>query len=68
MGFTSQLNFFADAGAQTKAFPLKLGWQFAEANVLPFVQFQRNYLFPPYSALDSACYERVLQGDGLRSF
>ena len=50
MGYTSQLNFFSDQGTNT-GIPGKLGWQFAKANVLPSVQFQRNY---PYAWIEPA--------------
>jgi len=50
MGYTSQLNFFSDQGTNT-GLPGKLGWQFAKANVLPAVQFQRNY---PYAWIQPA--------------
>jgi len=50
MGYTSQLNFFSDQGTNT-GLPQKLGWQFAKANVLPSVQFQRNY---PYAWIQPA--------------
>ncbi|HSY35577.1 MAG TPA: carboxypeptidase-like regulatory domain-containing protein [Acidobacteriaceae bacterium] len=49
-GFTSQLNFFADAGTGL-GYPAKIGWQFAKADVLPSVQFQRNY---PYAWIQPA--------------
>ena len=49
-GYTDQLNFFADAGTNT-GIPAKLGWQFAKADVLPTVQFQRNY---PYAWIEPA--------------
>jgi Carboxypeptidase regulatory-like domain len=50
MGFTSQLNFFQDAGTGL-GYPAKLGWQFAKADILPTVQFQRNY---PYAWIEPA--------------
>jgi hypothetical protein len=49
-GYTDQLNFFADAGTNT-GIPGKLGWQYAKADVLPTVQFQRNY---PYAWIEPA--------------
>ena len=49
-GYTDQLNFFQDAGTGT-GLPAKIGWQFAKANVLPSVQFQRNY---PYAWIEPA--------------
>lgn len=50
MGFTDQLNFFQDAGTGT-GLPAKLGWQYAKADVLPSVQFLRNY---PYAWIEPA--------------
>lgn len=50
MGYTDQLNFFSDAGTG-KGIPQTLGWQFAKANVLPAVQFNRNY---PYAWIQPA--------------
>jgi hypothetical protein len=49
-GYTDQLNFFADAGTGLN-YPAKIGWQFSKANVLPSVQFQRNY---PYAWIQPA--------------
>jgi hypothetical protein len=49
-GYTDQLNFFADAGTGT-GLPGKIGWQFAKADVLPSIQFQRNY---PYAWIEPA--------------
>jgi hypothetical protein len=40
-GYTDQLNFFSDGGTGL-GIPAKLGWQFAEYNILPSVQLQRN--------------------------
>jgi hypothetical protein len=40
-GYTDQLNFFSDSGTGT-GIPGKIGWQFAEANVLPTIQFSRS--------------------------
>lgn len=45
MGYTDQLNFFADPGTG-QGVPAQLGWQFAKADVLPSVNFLRNY---PYA-------------------
>jgi hypothetical protein len=50
MGYTDQLNFFTDASTGLGE-PTKLGWQFAKANVLPAVQFTRNY---PYAWIEPA--------------
>ena len=44
-GFTYQGNFFADL-TYGKNYPQQLGWQFAEANEIPGVQFYTNY---PYA-------------------
>lgn len=49
-GYTDQLNFFTDAGTGLN-YPSKIGWQFAKANVLPSVQFQRNN---PYANIQPA--------------
>ncbi len=48
MGFTSQLNFFADL-ALDKGYPAQLGWQFAKANDFPAVNFTGTY---PYAWID----------------
>ncbi len=50
MGYTDQLNFFTDAGTGT-GLPAKIGWQFAKADVLPSIQFHRNY---PYAWIQPA--------------
>jgi hypothetical protein len=50
MGYTDQLNFFSDSGTGT-GIPGTLGWQFAKANILPAVQFERNY---PYAWIQPA--------------
>jgi carboxypeptidase family protein len=44
-GFTDQLNFFSDPGTG-KGFAQQLGWQYAKADVIPAVQFERTY---PYA-------------------
>jgi hypothetical protein len=41
MGYTDQLNFFSDSGTGL-GLPAKLGWQFAESNILPTVDFGIN--------------------------
>ena len=43
-GFTYQGNFFAD-GTLGQGYPASLGWQFAKADEIPGVQFQRNYSY-----------------------
>jgi len=48
IGFTSQLNFFADL-ALKKGYAAKLGWQFAKADDFPAIQFTGTY---PYAWLD----------------
>jgi Carboxypeptidase regulatory-like domain len=48
MGFTSQLNFFADL-ALNKGYAAKLGWQFAKADDFPAINFTGTY---PYAWLD----------------
>jgi hypothetical protein len=50
LGFTTQLNFFSDASTG-KGVPQELGWQFAKGDVLPQVQFLRNY---PYAWIGPA--------------
>ena len=62
-GYTDQLNFFQDAGTGL-GYPAKIGWQFAKADVLPSVQFQRNN---PYTNIGPAT-NASLQGIRLRSF
>jgi len=47
-GFTYQGNFFADS-TLGKNYPQQLGWQFAEANEIPGVQFYANY---PYAWIE----------------
>lgn len=44
-GFTDQLNFFSDPGTG-KGYVNQLGWQYAKADVIPAVEFHRNY---PYA-------------------
>jgi hypothetical protein len=48
MGFTSQLNFFADL-ALNKGYAKQLGWQFAEADDFPAINFTGSY---PYAWID----------------
>jgi hypothetical protein len=48
MGFTSQLNFFADL-ALNKGYASKLGWQFAKADDFPAINYTGTY---PYAWLD----------------
>ena len=43
-GFTYQGNFFGD-GTLGLNYPSQLGWQFAKANEIPGVEFQRNYSY-----------------------
>jgi Carboxypeptidase regulatory-like domain len=59
MGFTSQLNFFADAGTNT-GIPGQLGWQFAKADVLPAVQFLRNYPYAWIQPATNASYKEMV--------
>jgi hypothetical protein len=49
-GFTDQLNFFTDSSSGIGA-PAQLGWQYAKADVIPSVQFYRNY---PYAWIGPA--------------
>jgi hypothetical protein len=49
-GYTDQLNFFSDS-TTGQNYPSKLGWQFSEANIIPALQYVRNY---PYAWLDPA--------------
>ncbi len=48
MGFTSQLNFFADL-ALNHGYAAKLGWQFAKADDFPAINFAGTY---PYAWID----------------
>jgi hypothetical protein len=48
MGFTSQLNYFADL-ALNKGYASQLGWQFAKADDFPAVNFTGTY---PYAWID----------------
>jgi hypothetical protein len=50
MGYTDQLNFFSDS-TTGQNYPSKLGWQFSKANIIPALQYVRNY---PYAWLDPA--------------
>ncbi len=50
MGYTDQLNFFSDS-TTGQNYPSKLGWQFGKANIIPALQYVRNY---PYAWLDPA--------------
>jgi hypothetical protein len=49
-GYTDQLNFFSDS-TTGQNYPAKLGWQFGKANIIPALQYVRNY---PYAWLDPA--------------
>ena len=48
MGFTDQLNFFQDR-ALNKGYAAKLGWQFAQADDFPAINYTGSY---PYAWLD----------------
>ena len=48
MGFTSQLNFFADL-ALNKGYASQLGWQFGKADDFPAINFTGSY---PYAWID----------------
>ncbi len=48
MGFTDQLNFFADL-ALGKGYAAQVGWQFAKADDFPAIQYTRTY---PYAWID----------------
>ena len=48
IGFTSQLNFFADL-ALNKGYASQLGWQFAKADDIPAINFTGSY---PYAWID----------------
>lgn len=48
IGFTSQLNFFADL-ALNKGYAAQLGWQFAKADDFPAINFTGTY---PYAWID----------------
>ncbi|MGB6688534.1 MAG: carboxypeptidase regulatory-like domain-containing protein [Terracidiphilus sp.] len=50
IGYTDQLNFFSDS-TTGQGYPAQLGWQFAKENILPAVQFVRNY---PYAWIEPA--------------
>ncbi len=58
-GYTDQLNFFADAGTNT-GLPNKIGWQYAKADVLPSVQFQRNYPYAWIQPATNASYKEFV--------
>ena len=58
-GYTDQLNFFQDAGTGL-GYPAKIGWQFAKANVLPSVQFQRNYPYAWIEPATNASYKEMV--------
>jgi hypothetical protein len=59
MGYTDQLNFFADAGTNT-GLPAKLGWKYAKADVLPAVQFLRNYPYAWIQPATNASYKEFV--------
>ena len=58
-GYTDQLNFFADAGTNL-GYPAKIGWQFAKADVLPSVQFQRNNPYTDIGPATNASYKEFV--------
>jgi hypothetical protein len=58
-GFTDQLNFFSDAGTG-KNIPQDLGWKFAKGNVLPQVQFLRNYPYAWIGPATNAEYKEMV--------
>jgi hypothetical protein len=53
MGYTDQLNFFSD-GSTGLGYPAKLGWSFAEADIIPSVQLQRNNQNSLYQSITPA--------------
>jgi hypothetical protein len=59
MGYTDQLNFFNDSSTG-KDYPASLGWKFAEANILPAVQFQRNYPYAWIQPATNASYKEFI--------
>jgi hypothetical protein len=50
LAYTDQLNFFEDSSTGLN-YPTQLGWQFSKANILPGVDFERNY---PYAWIQPA--------------
>jgi len=48
MGFTSQLNFFADLSLN-KGYAAQVGWQFAKADTIPAINYTGTY---PYAWID----------------
>jgi Carboxypeptidase regulatory-like domain/TonB dependent receptor len=59
MGYTDQLNFFADAGTNT-GLPAQLGWQFSKADVLPAVHFLRNFPYAWIQPATNASYKEFV--------
>lgn len=59
MGYTDQLNFFADSGTGT-GLPAKIGWQYAKADVLPSTQFIRNYPYAWIQPATNASYKEFV--------
>src|SRR5215469_3280024 len=56
MGFTSQLNYFADL-ALNKGYASKLGWQYAKADDFPGIQYINTYPFAWISPSSNAVYK-----------
>jgi hypothetical protein len=56
MGFTDQLNFFKDL-ALNKGYAKQLGWQFAQADDFPNIQFTGTYPYAWISPSSNAVYK-----------
>lgn len=59
VGFTDQLNFFTDSSTG-KGYPAQLGWQFGKENILPSVQFVRNYPYAWIQPATNASYKEFV--------
>ena len=56
MGYTAQLNFFADL-ALGKGYAAKVGWQFAKADDFPAIQYTRTYPYAWVQPSSNAVYK-----------
>ncbi len=59
LGFTSQLNFFADL-ALGHNYATKLGWEFSKVNDIPAIQFYRNYPYAWIEPSTNAVYKEMV--------
>lgn len=59
LGFTDQLNFFNDAGTN-KGYAKQLGWQYAKGDLIPAIQFNRNYPYAWIQPATNAVYKEFV--------